>query len=80
MNSDDGKRIPVGDPVHNYYPSVLDEQIFLRAQAVSERKGVFPGRRDTNYRNWLQGLLKCPCGQSFLRKNKGLSLIHICTP
>ena len=71
MNSDDGKRIPVGDPVHNYYPSVLDEQIFLRAQAVSERKGVFPGRRDTNYRNWLQGLLKCPCGQSFLRKNKG---------
>lgn len=64
------KRVPVGEPVQNYYPVVIDEQTFLRAQAVRERKGQFPGRRDVNYRNWLQGLLKCSCGHSFVRKNK----------
>lgn len=69
-SSDDGKRVPVGEPVQNYYPCIIDEQTFLRAQAVSERKGEFPGRRDINYRNWLQGLLKCTCGHSFVRKNK----------
>lgn len=68
--SEDDKRIPVGEPVQNYYPLIIDEQTFLRAQAVRERKGEFPGRRDINYRNWLQGLLKCSCGHSFVRKNK----------
>lgn len=69
-NADDDTRVPMGEPVLNYYPAVLDEQTFLRAQAVSDRKGKFPGRRDISYRNWLQGLLKCSCGQSFVRKNK----------
>jgi DNA invertase Pin-like site-specific DNA recombinase len=66
----DGKRVPVGDPIQNYYPVIVDEQTFLRAQAVADRKGAFPGRRDASLRNWLQGLLKCTCGQSFVRKNK----------
>lgn len=70
IGTDDEKRVPVGDPVAGYYPALLDEQTFLRAQAVSERKGEFPGRRDISYRNWLQGLLKCSCGHSFVRKNK----------
>lgn len=68
--SEDDKRIPVGELVHDYYPAIIDEQTFLRAQAVRERKGAFPGRRDISYRNWLQGLLKCSCGHSFVRKNK----------
>jgi DNA invertase Pin-like site-specific DNA recombinase len=66
----EGTRVPVGDPIPGYYPPILDEQTFLRAQAVNERKGEFPGRRDVSYRNWLQGLLKCSCGHSFVRKNK----------
>lgn len=68
--SEDDKRIPIGEPVLDYYPVVIDERTFLRAQAARERKGEFPGRRDINYRNWLQGLLKCSCGHSFVRKNK----------
>jgi DNA invertase Pin-like site-specific DNA recombinase len=68
--ADDNVRIPAGEPILNYYPTVLDEQTFLRAQAAGDRKGQFPGRRDISYRNWLQGLLKCSCGQSFVRKNK----------
>lgn len=67
---DDNKRIPVGDPITGYYPAVLDEQTFLRAQAKAERSGAFPGRRDASLKNWLQGILRCTCGHSFVRKNK----------
>ena len=63
-------RIAVGEPVKGYYPAIIDEQTFLRAQAKVERSGRFPGRRDASLKNWLQGLLKCTCGQSFVRKNK----------
>jgi DNA invertase Pin-like site-specific DNA recombinase len=68
--TDDGKRIPIGDPYPNYYPSVIDESIFLRAKSISARKSTLPHRRDKDYRNVLQGLLQCSCGSSFVRKNK----------
>lgn len=68
--SDYNKRIPAGDPIPGYYPAVLDETTFLRAQAKAERSGRFPGRRDASLKNWLQGLLQCTCGHSFVRKNK----------
>lgn len=70
QNTDDGKRAPVGEPIPNYYPVVLDEETFMRAQAKADRSGRFPGRRDASLKNWLQGLLKCNCGHSFVRKNK----------
>ena len=70
---DDGnaKRTAIGEPIASYYPAVLDEETFLLARAAAERKGRFPGRRDPNHRNWLQGLLRCSCGKSLVRKNKG---------
>jgi hypothetical protein len=68
---DDTKRFPIGDPVLGYYPAVIDETTFLRAQAKADRSGRFPGRRDASLKNWLQGLLRCgACGRSFVRKNK----------
>lgn len=69
-NMPDGKRTPVGDSIAGYYPSIIDEQTFLRVQAVAERRGAFPGRRDASYKNWLQGLLRCACGNTMVRKNK----------
>lgn len=65
-----GKRSPVGNPIKDYYPVVIDEETFLRAEAKANRSGRFPGRRDASLKNWLQGLLQCSCGQSFVRKNK----------
>jgi len=69
---DDNKRIALDDdgPILGYYPVVLDETTFLRAQAKADRSGRFPGRRDASLKNWLQGLLRCNCGNSFVRKNK----------
>lgn len=66
----EGKRNPEGEPIRNYYPVVIDEETFLRAAAKTERSGRFPGRRDASLKNWLQGLLYCPCGHTFVRKNK----------
>lgn len=64
-------RIPVGEPIRGYYPAVIDEATFLRAQATSLRRGTRPGRRDAHARNWLYGLVKCgECGNSLVRKNK----------
>ncbi len=65
-----GMKIHSGEPIKNYYPVVIDEETFLRAQAVNARRGRFPGRRDASLKNWLQGILRCTCGQSFVRKNK----------
>ncbi|MCP3713134.1 recombinase family protein [Paraburkholderia sp. CNPSo 3274] len=68
--NDDTKRVPYGEPIKHYYPSVLDEPTFLRAQATADRRGRFPGRRDATGRNWLYGLAQCSCGHSLVRKNK----------
>lgn len=66
-----GERVPVGEPIQRYYPSIIDETTFLRAQATALRRGVRPGRRDPHARNWLYGLVKCgACGNSLVRKNK----------
>lgn len=67
---EDRVRLPSGDPIQGYYPPIIDEVTFLRAQAKAARRGRFPGRRDASLKNWLQGLLRCTCGHSFVRKNK----------
>lgn len=65
-----GKRVPEGDPVLGFYPVVIDENIFLRAEAVAERRPRFPGRTDSEHRNFLKSLLFCGCGRTLVRKNK----------
>ena len=69
--NDENKRLPGETPILGYYPAVIEETTFLRAQAKADRSGRFPGRRDASLKNWLQGLLRCGvCGRSFVRKNK----------
>ncbi|MCK6407189.1 MAG: recombinase family protein [Rhodocyclaceae bacterium] len=70
LSYQDKTRVPVGEPVKGYYPAIIDESTFLKAQAIAIRHTEFPRRRDTNYRNFLQGLLYCKCGKRFVRKNK----------
>jgi DNA invertase Pin-like site-specific DNA recombinase len=72
FNPDDDhtQRRPDGDPVPGYYPVIIDETTFLRAQAVRGRAGQFPGRRDGGYKNWLARLLECSCGHSITRHDK----------
>ncbi|WP_084648093.1 recombinase family protein [Paracoccus sp. J39] len=69
----DGKRIPEGDPVPNYYPQIIDEVTFNLAQAAtrSRRQGA-AGRRGKNYSNLFSGLAKCAyCGATMRYLDKG---------
>lgn len=64
----EGKRVPVGDPIKDYYPTIISQAEWAAAHAVDQRHMDMPRRR--SYRNILQGLLRCSCGASFVRKNK----------
>lgn len=66
----DGIRVPFGEPVKAYYPQVITKDLYDSVQQVNKKSKEFPKRRDTKYRNFLQGLLYCSCGASVHRKLK----------
>lgn len=66
----DGKRVPFGDAIENYYPVVLDVDLFSAVQSQRAKAASFPKRRDDNNYNYLMGLAKCSCGGSWRRMNK----------
>jgi DNA invertase Pin-like site-specific DNA recombinase len=64
----EGQRRPAGEVVPGYFPVIVSAELWAQAQAVGIRHAALPRRR--SYRNVFQGLLKCECGASFVRKNK----------
>jgi DNA invertase Pin-like site-specific DNA recombinase len=55
-----GKRIPFGDPIPGYYPEIVDEELFLRAQfARGKRRIEGGGRKGKALRNLFTHLAKC---------------------
>lgn len=65
-----GKRVPLGKPIENYYPAVLDVDLFMAVQSLRAKAAVFPKRRDDNNYNYLMGIAQCECGGSWRRMNK----------
>lgn len=60
-----GKRKPVGDPITNYYPAVIDEATYYKAQQTIEDRSRKGGPRGRNYPNLFTGLLRCEdCGST----------------
>lgn len=69
----DGKRVPEGDPIKDYYPQIITEETFHLAQAAmrSRRQGS-AGRKGKNYSNLFSGLVKCAyCGATMRFIDKG---------
>ena len=65
------KRVSTGEVWTDYYPRVVDEAVFLKAQAAAHNRLRLPNRRDAGYHNVLQGFAFCGhCGQTLLRKRK----------
>jgi len=65
------KRVSTGEVWTDYYPRIVDEDTFLKAQAAAHNRRNLPSRRDAGYHNVLQGLVFCGhCGQTLLRKRK----------
>jgi Recombinase len=54
------KELPVGDPIRNYYPAVIGEDLFFRAQEA-RRKNLASGRgrKGRSITNLFGGLLTC---------------------
>lgn len=69
----DGKRIANGEPVKDYFPSIVDEDLFYEAQhAKSQRRGSGAGRKGASFTNLFTGMAKCAyCSSPILFENKG---------
>lgn len=70
---ENGKRVPEGEPSRTYYPAIVGEELFYRAQlAKSERRINGAGRKGAAFTNLFSGLAKCAyCGSSVKLENKG---------
>ncbi|WLC16632.1 recombinase family protein [Bradyrhizobium diazoefficiens] len=67
-----GRLIPDGDPVKNYYPPVVDEDLWVRANtAVTVRRRDGGGRPHSEVANLIRGLARCSCGSAMQFLNKG---------
>jgi DNA invertase Pin-like site-specific DNA recombinase len=68
-----GKRTPVGEPIKNYFPTVVSEEDFLRAQeALKQRRVSGAGRKGPGHPNLFSHLAVCGnCGGSMIYRNKG---------
>ncbi|WP_273690293.1 recombinase family protein [Ketogulonicigenium vulgare] len=68
-----GVRVPVGDPIPDYYVPVVSEEVFNLAQvAIKSRRFVAAGRKGKNVANIFSGLCKCGyCGSTMRYINKG---------
>ncbi|WP_249788356.1 recombinase zinc beta ribbon domain-containing protein [Bradyrhizobium sp. RD5-C2] len=69
----DGKRVPDGEPSRAYYPAIVDEALFYRAQlAKSERRISGKGRKGAAFTNLFSGLAACAyCRSPMKLENKG---------
>ncbi|MDX8395166.1 MAG: recombinase family protein [Mariprofundaceae bacterium] len=58
-----GIRTPLGDPITDYFPAVLESDVFHAAQTARKKRTQTRGRRGTKFSNILQGMCYCfHCG------------------
>lgn len=69
----DGRRVPEGEPVAGYYPAIISEDLFFKAQhSRLQRKSGGGGRKGPGYTNLFTGLACCAyCHSSIVFENKG---------
>lgn len=69
MQLDNGKLVPAGLPIPNYFPAVVSEEEFNRVQSILAQRTRIPRRRDDQCRNIFAGMLVCgSCGATLALK------------
>ena len=59
----EGKRVKDGEPMQNYYPSIIEPALFLEVNlGIKSRNNRGSGHRAGQFKNLFTGLLKCNCG------------------
>jgi hypothetical protein len=68
-----GVAVPAGDPIPNYFPQIISEDLFLRVRADRRRRLVNgAGRKGPENRNLFTHIAKCEyCGSPMRFLNKG---------
>ncbi|XIA65751.1 recombinase family protein [Bradyrhizobium sp. TZ2] len=69
----EGKRVPDGEPVKNYYPAIIRDDLFYQAQlGKAQRRGNGAGRKGAGFANLFSGIARCfYCRAPILFENKG---------
>jgi DNA invertase Pin-like site-specific DNA recombinase len=57
-------RKPVGDPIKDYYPRVIEDDLFYAAQSAIKKNSVQRGRKGNKVTNLFTGLVKDSTGAS----------------
>ncbi|RLL50635.1 recombinase family protein [Mariprofundus sp. EBB-1] len=72
---------PVGEPIANYYPVIVSEDMFCKAQSarVSRMNPSSAGRKGLKFSNLFSGLCKClECGATYRLIKNGRSHMFRC--
>lgn len=69
----DGKKVPIGELITDYYPAVVEEETYYLAQsALKSRKTGAAGRKGEYFANLFSGVAFCgKCGGGMLHRNRG---------
>lgn len=69
----EGKRVPEGEPLLNYFPRIISDEVFLLASSATQsRRTGSAGRKGTGLSNLFSGLLRCGyCQGPMVYLNKG---------
>lgn len=69
----DGLKMPIGDPIINYYPRIIDDDLFYLAQAAcTRRKTGGSGPKGKNFGNLFLGFSYCKkCGSKMVVRSVG---------
>ena len=66
------RREPIGEPIRGFFPVVINEDIFLQADALINSRKRFTVTHTTSYMNVWQGIIKCAlCEGSLHMMDKG---------
>jgi DNA invertase Pin-like site-specific DNA recombinase len=67
------KRIPEGEPIKNYFPPIIEKDLFYRAQRCREERRITGrGRKGAYFTNLFSGLARCAyCEAPMTVQNKG---------
>lgn len=75
----DGKRKPDGQPIPDYYPAVIDENLFYQVQSLIKSNGKIKGNgggKTGKMKNIFRHLTKCGlCGSPMYQIDKGDGII-----
>ncbi|EKS7203485.1 recombinase family protein [Enterobacter asburiae] len=68
----EGKRISEGEPILDYYPTVVSPSVFAEVQHIVDKRSNHSGSyRKGLYNNLFSGVIRCQCGELLRFHNKG---------